>query len=71
MRLKLKKIQSMPTIIEGIHESCFRSFHILERVLTMVERDDSKETIFEVVEFLQEDSISTELKTSKGDVKNG
>lgn len=61
----------MPTIIEGIHESCFRSFHILERVLTMVERDDSKETIFEVVEFLQEDSISTELKTSKGDVKNG
>ena len=50
---KLKTIQAKPTTLENIHESCFRSYDILEQVLIMVKRGDTKETIFEVVEFLK------------------
>ena len=45
-------IQKMPTSIDGIHESCFRSTSILKKVLEMIKREDSKETIFEVVEMM-------------------
>ena len=57
----LKQIQAMPTTLEKIHESCFRSYNILKQVMIMVERGDTKETIFEVVEFLQENPIETEF----------
>ena len=57
----LKQIQMKPTCLENIHESCFRSYSILEQVLIMVERGDSKETIFEVVEFLKEYPVNTML----------
>ena len=60
----LKQIQAMPTTLENIHESCFRSDGILKQVLTMVERGDTKQTIFEVVEFLQEYPINTEFTKS-------
>lgn len=48
----MKEIQNMPTSIDKIHESCYRSYHILVKVLEMVNRGDSKETITEVVEML-------------------
>ena len=57
----LKQIQMKPTCLENRHESCFRSYSILEQVLIMVERGDSKETIFEVVEFLKEYPVNTML----------
>ena len=50
----LSEIKAMPTVIDKVHESCFRSSMILRQVLEMVKRGDSKETIFEVVEMLQE-----------------
>ena len=59
--MSLKQIQTKPTCLENIHESCFRSCSILEQVLIMVERGDSKETIFEVVDFLNEYPIDTML----------
>lgn len=62
----LKQIQMKPTCLENIHESCYRSYSILEQVLIMVERGDSKETIFEVVEFLKEYPVYTMItKPSK------
>lgn len=57
----LKTIQKMPTKLENIHESVFRSYHILDHVLKMIEREDSKETIFEVVEFLKCYPVDTGL----------
>ena len=53
----LSAIKKQPTSIEKVHESCYRSFHILNNVLGMIERGDSKETIFEVVEHLRADPI--------------
>ena len=58
---KLKTIQAKPTTLENIHESCFRSYDILEQVLIMVERGDTKETIFEVVDFLKCYPVDTEF----------
>jgi hypothetical protein len=37
-----------------VHESIYRDHHILEHVLMMIARDDSKETIFETVELLRQ-----------------
>lgn len=50
--MNLKEIQEMPTVIENIHESCFRSYQILYHILTMVERGDSKQTIMEMHQLL-------------------
>ena len=57
----LKEIQMKPTCLENIHESCFRSYSILDQVLIMVQRGDTKETIMEVVEFLNEYPVDTML----------
>ena len=60
----------MPTTLDNIHESCFRSYHILERVLEMVKRDDNKNTIFELVEFLKEYPAKHETATVNEEMKN-
>ncbi len=49
----LEEILQFPTVINNKHESLLRSFHILNHVLDMVNRGDSKETIFEVVQLLK------------------
>lgn len=53
-KMELKDIYSMPLVLDNIHESSFRSYHILEKVLGMVDRGDSKEAIVEVANFLKE-----------------
>jgi hypothetical protein len=53
----LSDIQKMPTSIDKVHESCFRSYHILIHVLKMVYRGDSSETIFEVANMLRENPL--------------
>ena len=57
----LSDIDSMPTTIDNIHESCYKSYHLLEYVLVMVNRGDSKETITEVVNHLQSSSCDTTM----------
>jgi hypothetical protein len=47
----MKEIINLPTVVNNTHESVYRSYHILRKVLEMIERGDSKETIFEFVEF--------------------
>jgi len=64
MEPTLKKIQRMPTTLNNIHESCFRSSQILIQVLNMIDRGDSKETIHEVVEFLFEYPIETQTTSN-------
>lgn len=58
--MTLKEIQRMPTSLDKKHESLLKSYHILDYVLKMVERGDSKETILEMVSFLREYPIETE-----------
>lgn len=50
--MDLYEIQQMPTLIDTVHESCYRAYHILAQVMKMVERGDSKESIFEVATLL-------------------
>lgn len=54
--MSLSEIKKTPISIENLHESCFRSYHILDKVLEMIGRNDSKETINEVVELLRQRS---------------
>jgi len=48
-----KSIVNSPTVINNVHESSYRVYHILEQVLKMVKRGDCPETIVEVVEYLR------------------
>lgn len=52
-KYNMEQIQKFQKTHENIHESIFQSYHILDKVLQMVDRGDSKETIFEVVELLR------------------
>jgi hypothetical protein len=51
---KLQQIAEMPTVIQNIHESTFRGVQTLLYILQMVERGDSKETIWDVYDFLSQ-----------------
>lgn len=59
--MTLNEIQGTPTTIGKVHESVYRSYHILSYVLAMIARGDSKQTIFEIVELLRQRPIETEL----------
>ncbi len=52
--MKLKEILEHPTVLNNTHESCYRAYHVLKQVLEMVKRGDSKETIFEFLELVDE-----------------
>lgn len=45
--MKIQEVINKPTVIDNIHESCFRSYDTLRVVIEMVERGDSKETIID------------------------
>lgn len=47
------------------HESIFRSYHILNKVIEMIDRGDSKETIFEVIDFLHGSPRTPQVNTNK------
>lgn len=47
--MTLKDIHSLPT---SHHETHLRSYHILELVKVMIKRGDSRETIFDTIEYL-------------------
>ena len=50
----IDEILSFPTIINNNHQSLYRAYHILDYVLEMVKRGDSKETILETAQFMSE-----------------
>ncbi len=52
--IALKNIQSMPVVYENIHESVFRSYQILDYVILMISRGDSKETMLDIIDFLKD-----------------
>jgi len=49
----MEDILLKPQTIDAIHESCYRSYHILELVKTLIERGCDKDTILEIAEFLE------------------
>ena len=51
--MTLSEIQLMPTAIDNTHESCFRSYHILDKAIDLISRGDSKQTILDIIEHLR------------------
>lgn len=56
--MKPEQIIGFPTTHNNVHESVYRSYHILEYVLLMVERGDSRETIYEMAELLRSKELT-------------
>lgn len=52
--MELKEIAKMPTVIDNKHESIYQSYHILEKVIEMLQRNDSNETILETIKLLKD-----------------
>ena len=46
-------IKRTPTVINGVHESVYQSFNLLEYVKLMLERGDSKETILDIIQHIE------------------
>jgi len=61
----LNGIIDFPQVINNTHESCYRCYHILNYVKIMVERGDSKETIIEVIEHLNNSKNLSQCLTSQ------
>jgi len=52
--MEIQQIKEMPTCIDKKHESVLRSYHTARKIMEMVERGDSKETIKEIFNFLND-----------------
>jgi hypothetical protein len=50
---ELINISRFPIVYKGVHESIFRSYHILKQVKTMIERGDSAKTIIEAIDVME------------------
>ena len=59
---EIYKILQKPTTIDKVHESMYRSYNIVDYILKMVERGDSKETIADVAELMNSTEKDIELK---------
>ena len=51
--MKFNKLKEVPTTINNVHESCYRSFQVLQDVKEMIKRKDSLETIEEYIELIE------------------
>lgn len=61
----INSIIGFPCIRENMHESVFQATHILAKVLQMLERGDSRETILETVEFIRRETKRRNDETTK------
>jgi hypothetical protein len=51
--MKIEEVNQMATVLNNLHESLFQSYHLVNLVMEMVNRGDSKETINDVVSFIR------------------
>jgi hypothetical protein len=49
----IQEIKSFPTVRDKVHESCYKSYQLLELVKEMLIRKDSHETILMVIEEIE------------------
>lgn len=59
----LEGTKELPTILSGIDECSFRSYHILQKVIQMVARGDTRETIIEIADYLEGSGRLREIYT--------
>lgn len=60
MANNLIEISKYPTVHERVHESIFRSYHILNKVKEMISRGDSQQTISEAIELMESSDSNIE-----------
>ena len=54
--MKLEEIKKMPTVIDNVHESCYRSYHILrymKDILTVYSEMSGNKFLLEIISFLE------------------
>ena len=59
---KINDIIQSPTVIDGKHESLFKSREVLNLVRQMLERWDSRDTILMLIEFFYNNNMCVQLK---------
>lgn len=52
--IDFNKIQSCPTVVNGVHESCFRSYMVLNYVKQLLENGNSAKAIEDFLETVGE-----------------
>ncbi len=56
--MTLSETKQLPEVYQNIHQSIYKSHHVLKLVKDMLMRGDSSETILLVIEFLNESTDS-------------
>ena len=56
--MNIQEILKKPDVINNTHESCYRTYSILDAVIEMLNRGDSKETIFDMINYLSGKQIA-------------
>lgn len=54
---EIDRIRSMPVVVNTVHESVYKYYHILEYIKKMLERGDSNETILDILSLLESDNV--------------
>jgi len=54
--MKIDEIKKMSTVHVNNHESIYKAYQTLQKVKEMLVRGDSKETILEIIEFIETDN---------------
>jgi kynurenine formamidase len=50
--MTIDEIVKQPKVFNGVHESMFRTYHISMKIMEMINRGDSKETINETYQYM-------------------
>ena len=64
---KLKNIRLLPTVVDNVHESLYRSYSILGLVKEMVYRWDSNESIKMIIGLLESEKPVFNQKLTKSE----
>ena len=62
--MKCFDIRRLPTSLDMTHESVYRSYHILEKVVELLNKETPPAVILEIIEDLRSEPFSTESVNS-------
>jgi len=62
--MEISEINELPTVINNVHESSYRSYQLLKKIIEFIERGDSHATMMEFYKFANESYEKIKLNES-------
>jgi hypothetical protein len=68
--MNIKEIKEMPTVVDDVHESVYRSYHILQFVrehLCRLKLPGDTKLLIEVIDYLSEQPVNVPAERAEND----